>query len=123
VFFEPGKSLEIFVIILLAIEPAVDVSPQTRRKVSYPKITPPNQFVEQGVGFGKQIAQFYLGPFRGDPGQSIANSPRGAVVAFSETRGEDQYSFFHSLSGHGDADWKTGATRQRGRKVTEAFGV
>jgi hypothetical protein len=100
VFLEPGKSLEILVIILLAIEPAVDASPYTRRKINYPKITPPNQFVEQGVGFGKQIAQFHLRPFRGNAGQSIANSARGAIVTFPETRREDQYSFFQSLSGH-----------------------
>src|SRR4030095_9225346 len=107
VFFEPGKSLEIFVIILLAIERAVDASPRTRRKINYPKITPPNQFVEQGVGFGKQIAQFYFRPFRGDARKTIANSTRGTVVTFPEARREDQYSFFHSLSGHRNAHWET----------------
>ncbi len=111
VFLEPGKSPEIFVIILLAIEPAIDASPRTRRKINYPKITPPNQFVEQGISFGKQIVQFYLSPFRGDARKSIANSPRGAVMTFPEARGKDQYSFFHSLSGHRNADWETRLTK------------
>ena len=92
---EPGKTLEIFVIIFLAINPSINASPKTRRKINQPKITLSNQFVEQRVGFGKQIAQFYFRSFRGDARQTIANSPCGAVVAFSETRGEDQYSFFH----------------------------
>jgi hypothetical protein len=123
VFFEPGKSLEIFVVILLAIEPAVDASPHTRRKINYPKITPPNQFVEQGVGFGKQIVQFYLRPFRGNARKSIANSTCSAVMTFPEARREDQYSFFHSLSGHRNADWETRLTKKRERRFTEAFGV
>src|SRR5438477_12439925 len=95
VLLEPGKTLEIFVIIFLAIDPTVNASPKTRRKIKQPKIALSNQFVEQGVGFGKQIAQFYFRSFWGDARQTIANSSRGAVVAFPETRGEDQYSFFH----------------------------
>jgi hypothetical protein len=43
--------------------------------------------------------QFYVRSFRGDAGETVAKSTRSAVVTFPETRSEDQYSFFHEVSG------------------------
>ena len=52
-----------------------------------------------------------LALYRVDAGKSIANSTRSAVVTFTEARREDQYSFFHSLSGHRNAHWESRLTR------------
>ena len=108
VFLEPGESLEIFIIILFAIDPSVNASPKTRRKINHPKITPSDQFVEQGVGFGKKIVQFDFGLLRADPRQSITHSAGSAIVTLSKTGGEDQDSLFHnSLGDAGETDVNT----------------
>ena len=93
--------------VFFAIEPAVNDAPSTGRKINHCKIAFPYELIYRPVSFRKQVVQFDLRSFRSDASQTIANSSRGAVVPFPETRCEDQYSFFHSLSGHGDANWQT----------------
>src|SRR4029453_19145838 len=114
---EPREAREFCIEIFLAFEPAINGTPCARREINQRQVAFSHQLINGAVGFGKQIAQFYLRPFRGNASKTIANSARGAVVTFPETRREDQYSFFHSLSGHPNTDWKTPATRQRGRKL------
>jgi membrane protein len=98
----PEFCIEIF----LAFEPAINGTPCTGREINERQVALPHQLVNRPVSFGKQIAQFHLRPLRGDARQTIANSARGTVVTFSEARREDQYSFFHSLSGHRNANGK-----------------
>src|SRR4030095_2108676 len=103
---EPREAREFCVEVFLAFEPAINGTPCAGREINQRQVAFSHQLVNRPVGFGKQIVQFYLRPLRGDARQSIANSTRGAVVAFSEARRENQYSFFHSLSGHRNADGK-----------------
>jgi hypothetical protein len=117
---KPGEfCIEIF----LAFEPAINGTPCARREINKRQVAFSHELVNWSVGFGKQIVQFHLGPFRDNAGKTIANSARGTVVAFPETRRENQYSFFHSWSGHRNADWETRLGRQRRRRFIEAFGV
>ncbi len=111
VILEPRETREFCIEIFLAIEPAINGTPCARREIDERQIAFSHELVHRPIGFGKQIVQFYLRPFRGDAGKSIANSARSAVVTFSEARREDQYSFFHSLSGHRNADWESRLTR------------
>jgi hypothetical protein len=118
VLLEPGESLEILIVILLAIEPSINAPPDTRRKVNHAEITPADKLVEQAVGLGKKIAQFDLG-LRGDLSQPITNSSRGAIVTLSKTGGEEQYSLHDSL---GDSI-KTDLNTAEGSLLAKAFGV
>ena len=99
VLLEPGKSLEIFIVILFAIDPSVNASPNTRRKINHPKVTRSDRFVEQWIRFGKKVAQFDLGLIGGDAGQSVTNSSGCTVMSFSKAGGEDEYPFFHNSLG------------------------
>src|ERR1700730_16655949 len=103
---ELREAREFCIEIFLAFEPAINGTPCAGREINERQVAFPHQLVNRPVSFGKQIAQFHLRPFRGDARQTIANSARGAVVTFSEARGEDQYSFFHSLSGQRNANGK-----------------
>jgi len=103
---EPREAGEFCIEIFLAFEPAINGTPCAGREINERQVAFPHQLVNWPVSFGKQIAQFHLRPFRGEARQTIANSARGAVVTFSEARREDQYSFFHSLSGHRNANGK-----------------
>jgi len=103
---EPREAREFRIEIFLAFEPAINGTPCAGREINERQVAFPHQLVNRPVSFGKQIAQFHLRPFRGDARQTIANSARGAVVTFSEARREDQYSFFHSLSGDRNANGK-----------------
>jgi hypothetical protein len=50
------------------------------------------------VGFGKQVPQFHCSLTRSDASQPVADSSCGAIVALSETGGQDQYFLLlHSL--------------------------
>jgi len=94
--FEPSESLEFLIVIRLAIEPAINDSPGARREIHQREIASSHELVNWSIGFGEKIPQFHLGSVRRDAGQSIAHSARGAVVAFSETSGQNQYSLFHN---------------------------
>jgi len=111
VILEPRKTGELYIEILLAIEPAINRSPCARCEIDDRQIAFSDELVHRPIGFGKQIVQFYLCPFGGHAAKSIANSTRSAVVTFPEARCEDQYSFFHSLSGHRNARWESRLTR------------
>jgi hypothetical protein len=96
---EPREAREFCIEIFLAFEPAINGAPCAGREINERQVAFSHQLVDRPVGFGKQIAQFYLRPFRSDARQTIANSARGAVVTFPEARREDQNSFFHEVSG------------------------
>src|SRR6266487_1651502 len=103
---KPREAREFCIEIFLAIEPAINCPPCAGRKINERQVAFSHQLVNRPVIFGKQIMQFHLRPFWSDPRQTIANSARSAVVPFPEARREDQYSFFHSLSGHRNAHGK-----------------
>src|SRR5439155_21102239 len=103
---EPRKAREFYIEIFLAFEPAINGAPCAGCEVNERQIAFSHQLVNRPVSFGKQIAQFHLRPLRGEARQTIANSARSAVVTFPKARREDQYSFFHSLSGHRNAHGK-----------------
>jgi len=106
---EPREAREFCIEIFLPFEPAINGTPCAGREINERQVRFSHQLVNRPVGFGKQIAQFHLRSFRGDAPQTIANSARSAVVTFPEARREDQYSFFHSLSGHRNAYGKLAA--------------
>src|SRR6266508_452200 len=94
---ELREAREFGIEILLAFEPAINGTPCARREINNRQIAFSDELVHRPVGFGKQIAQLDLRPFRGDASKTITDSARGAVVTFPETRSEDQYSFFHQV--------------------------
>src|SRR3989440_2462019 len=103
---EPREARKFCIEIFLPFEPAINGPPCAGREINERQIAFSHQLVNRPVSFGKQIAQFHLCPLRCDTRQTIANSARSAVVTFPEARREDQYSFFHSLSGHRNAHGK-----------------
>src|ERR1700730_3064617 len=108
---EPREAREFGIEIFLAFEPAINGTPCAGCEINERQIAFSHQLVNRPVSFGKQIAQFHLRPLRGDARQTVANSARSAVMTFSEARREDQYSFFHSLSGPSQRQWETRLTR------------
>src|SRR5215510_13017138 len=108
---EHGETREFSIEIFLAFQPAIDRTPCARREINERQVALSHELVNRPVGFGKQIAQFDLRPFWGDAGQTIANPACSAIMTFPETRREDQYSFFHTLSGHRNAHLETRLTK------------
>ena len=97
---QPNQSPKFRVVICLAIEPPIDESPGTWRRIHQRQIASAHQFVDRPVGFGKQIPQFHCSLIQSDTSQPFADSSCGAIVALSETGGQDQYSLFHWSSGN-----------------------
>src|SRR5204863_8086551 len=91
----PPKTREFCNEIFHSIETAVNGPPYARREINNRQVAFSDELVHRSVGFGKQIVQLDLGPFRSDACETIADTARSAVVAFPETCREDQYSFFH----------------------------
>src|SRR3982751_4431101 len=91
---EPRKARKFCVEIFLAFQPAINGTPRGGSEINERQVALSDQLVNGPVSFGKQIAQFYLGPFGRNPLKTIANSARRAVVTFPEARRENQYSFF-----------------------------
>src|SRR5437667_4148276 len=102
---QPNQSPKFHVVICLAIEPPINKSPGTWRRIHQRLIASAHQFVGRPVGFGKQIPQFHCSLIQSNASQPVADSSCGAIVALSETGGQDQYSLFH---------WSLGATDYKG---------
>src|SRR4029077_3827042 len=101
---QPNQSPKFSVVICLAIEPPINDSPGTWRGIHQREIASAHQFVDWPVGFRKQIPQLHCSLIRSDASQPVPHPSCGAIVALSETGGQDQYSLFHWSSG--DTDYK-----------------
>jgi len=70
--FSRNQSPEFRVVICLAIEPSINESPGTWRRIQQRQIASAHQFVDRPVGFGKQIPQFHCSLIQSDTSQPVA---------------------------------------------------
>jgi len=94
-----GKPAEPMMKIRVVINPGINLRPNMRRAIDREEIHAPDKLVDRSERFRKNITAFDCGIGR-NLRETIADSARGAVMAFTESGGKNE-DFFHSGSRRG----------------------